>query len=292
MATRSHPGARPARRHFAAGYTAVEAARIVGLPESRIRTLARAGVLEPRRGRRGEHRFTFHDLVVLRAARDLLQRFTVRRVQRALLRLRDQLPRGRGLAGARIVAAGDDIVVQAGGAAWEPETGQRVLGFAVADLAHAVAPLVRRAARAARQVEPDLDAEEWFALGCEMEACDAASARDAYRRTLELDPAHFDARVNLGRLLHEAGEVAAAEANYQLALRLRPHDPTAAFNLGVALEDLHRPAEALRAYERAVESDPACADAHYNLAHLYEILGRPRHALRHLQTYRALVQGS
>jgi tetratricopeptide (TPR) repeat protein len=273
-----------ARTAFASGYTTTDVGRLLGLSPVQIRAWVRAGCVEPRRGPRSEYRFSFQDLVVLRTARELMAHVPARRVTRALKRLRRQLPRGRGLAGVRLTAEGDDIVVREGGKAWEPESGQA--------LAADVAPLARQSARDAQQVEQDLQAEDWYDLACEMEAIDPAQARDAYRRALELDPEHFDARVNLGRLLHEAGELAAAEANYRLALRLRPEDATAAFNLGVALEDLRRPAEALRAYERAIASDPHYADAHYNLAHLYEALGRPRNALRHLQAYRSLVQGA
>jgi len=50
------------------------------------------------------------------------------------------------------------------------------------------APLARRRAAAARRVEEDLDAEQWFALGLELEVSEADEARDAYRRALELDP--------------------------------------------------------------------------------------------------------
>jgi len=276
--------------HFKTGYTTAEAARALGLTESQVRACVRAGYIEPRTGPRREHRYTFQDLVVLRTAKALLEEFPPRRVKRALTRLREQLPQGHGLAAVRITAEGDDIVVRDGAAAWKPESGQVVLDFQVATLVQRVAPLARRAADAAQSAAQELDADDWYDLACEMENFDTGDARDAYRRTLELDPEHFDARVNLGRLLHEAGEVAAAEANYRLALRLRPQDATAAFNLGVALEDLRRPSEALTAYERAIAADPDCADAHYNLAHLYESLGKPRNALRHLQAYRSLVQ--
>ena len=41
---------------------------------------------------------------------------------------------------------------------------------------------------------------------------------DVYRRALGMNPDHVDARVNLGRLLHEDGEIDAAEAEYRQAL--------------------------------------------------------------------------
>jgi len=273
----------------ASGYTATEVARWLGVPPSRIHAWVRAGFVTPQRGVRNELRFSFPELVVLRAAKTLADQVPPRRALRALQRVRRQLPHGRGLAGVRFTVQGDEIVVHDGGTAWEPESGQARFDFDAAPPGRATRAASQPVALPAAGTPAAPDAEAWFERGCETEAVDPAEARDAYRRALELDPSHVDARVNLGRLLHEAGEVAAAEANYRLALGVRPGDATAAFNLGVALEDLQRPAEAAGAYETALAADPAYADAHYNLAHLCEQLGRPRHALRHWQQYRSLT---
>ncbi len=274
----------------ARGYTASEAARLLEISVGEIHSWVRSDVVAPGRGPRNEYRFSFQDLVVLRAARSLASELPARRVKRALRRLRAQLPHGRGLAGVRLAVEGEEIVVRDGQVAWEPESGQAVLDFGAPRLVPGVAVLPARGAAASPGGRTEIDAESWFDLGCELESENTGQARDAYRRALELDPEHFDARINLGRLLHESGEFSAAEANYRLALRTRPGDATASFNLGVALEDQRRPAEALQAYEQAIATDPRYADAHYNLSQLYERLGRPTEALRHLQTYRALIE--
>ena len=99
-----------------------------------------------------------------------------------------------------------------------------------------------------------------------------------------------DAHVNLGRLLHEAGELAEAERHYRATLGLRPDDATAAFNLAVAIEDQGREDEALEQYERAITIDGRNADAHYNAARLYEKIGKYTAAIRHLRAYRELVR--
>lgn len=125
-------------------------------------------------------------------------------------------------------------------------------------------------------------AEDWYEQACELEDDAPGEALEAYRRALELDAAHADARVNLGRLLHARGDVAAAEVHYLRALAAAPRHATAWFNLGVALEDRDRPAEALTAYERALANDPTLTDAHFNAALLCERAGRPQDALRHL----------
>ena len=116
-------------------------------------------------------------------------------------------------------------------------------------------------------------------------------ARRAYLKSLELDPHHAGAHLNLGRLLHEAGELREAEVHYRCALEDAGHRAVAAYNLGVVLEDQALLDEALFAYARAVEANPQLADAHHNLARLLERLGRTTDAIRHLNTYRRLVHG-
>src|SRR3989454_6456123 len=272
------------------GYTSRDVAKLLGLTVAQVRGFARDGFLTPGRGPRGELQFSFQDLVILRTAKGLVAaRIATRRIRGALKRLRAQLPRGRSLAELRIAAEGDRIVVSDGEATWSPESGQMQLDFAVADLATRAAPMARRAAKAARQVEDELSAADWYELGLELEVATPAEARDAYRRALELDAHHADAHVNLGRLLHEQGLVEEAERHYRLALRENPQPATAAVNLAIALEDLGRPPAALDAYRAALATDPRLADAHYNVARLYEKVGKKAAALRHLSSYRRLT---
>lgn len=272
------------------GYTTSDVAKLLGLSPAQIRAFARDGRLAPARGRDRSLRFSFQDLVILRTAKGLVSaRVPTRRVRAALRRLRRQLPLGRSLAELRVAAEGGRVVVYDGEAAWNPESGQLQLHFAVADLASRAAPFARRTAAAARRAAADYDAEGWYELGIELEAVTPDEARDAYRRALELDVHHADARVNLGRLLHSAGLVDEAERHYRLALRDDPRHATAAYNLAVALEDAGRPADAVEAYRRALQIDRRLADAHHNLARLLEGFGKRAAALRHLGIYRRLV---
>jgi tetratricopeptide (TPR) repeat protein len=272
------------------GYTSQDAAKLLGLSLAQVRAFARDGFLTPSRGPRGELQFSFQDLVILRTAKGLVAaRIATRRIRGALKRLRAQLPRGRSLAELHIAAEGDRIVVSDGETTWSPESGQMQLDFAVAELATRAAPMARRAAKAARKVEDELSAGDWYELGLELEVATPAEARDAYRRALELDAHHADAHVNLGRLLHEQGLVEEAERHYRLALREAPDHATAAYDLGIALEDLGRPADAIEAYRAALVTDPRLADAHYNIARLYEKVGKKAAALRHFSAYRRLT---
>ncbi len=271
------------------GYRTRDVARALGISEAQVRGFARAGFAAPRRGPRGEMRFSFQDLVLLRAAGDLLAaRVPARRVRRALARLRGQLPEGHSLASVRITAEGDRVVVRDGRAAWQPESGQGVLDFGVAEVAERVAPLIERAAR---ETGP-LSAEAWYQWGCDLEDGAPGPAREAYRKALALDPGHAGANLDLGRLLHEGGDPGGAEACYRRALERRPGDAVAWFNLGVALEDQRRPEEALAAYGRALALDPGLADAHHNASRLCERLGRKKEALAHLRDYRRLTRGA
>lgn len=267
------------------GYTTAEASRMIGLSAAQIRSFVRSGFLEPARGRRREYRFRFQDLVVLRAARDLVaEKVPPRRLRRVLRDLRSQLPRGRSLAELRISFEAGNIVVRSGGQAWEPESGQRLLDFEVAELAAKAAPLAPVLVE--RAGDPSsLSAEDWYELGFELEASSIDQARSAYEHALEIDVEHVDAHLNLGRLLHEEGDPQAAFSHYQEALTVRPGDATAAFNLGVAQQDLGKAEEALACYRAALESDPTLADAHFNLAVLLEAMGDAAGTIRHLKAY-------
>ncbi len=246
----------------------------------------RAGFLTPGRGPRGALRFSFQDLVLLRAAKGLVDgKISARRVRRALGHLRDRLPTGRPLSALSISAHGRLIVVRDGTRVFEPESGQVLFDFDTASLGERAAPIV-----SASRAVPARTAEAWFAWGCEIEIADAEAARRAYEQAIALDPQHADALVNLGRLRHEAGEPALARVLYERALETRPEDPVAAFNLGVALEDLGESRLAMAAYRRALKHDPRCADAHYNLARLYERRGEHTRAMRHLGAYQRLMR--
>jgi len=270
-------------------YTAKSVARLADLSVGQVRSYAREGLLQADRGPRGEYLLSFQDLVLLRAARVLMAaRIRPRKVRTVLRNLRRQLPTDRPMTGVQLSAEGERVVVRVGGAEWDPETGQARFRFDTASLQTRVAPHARRAPRP--RATGGEDAEDWHALGNDLETTAPDHAQRAYRRALDLDPDHFDSRVNLGRLLHEQGNLRAAEAHYRLALASRPNDATALFNLAVCLEDLGATGEAIATYLEAVAADTACADAYYNLARLYETIGDTAAAVRHLKTYRKLTE--
>ncbi len=268
-----------------AGYTLAQVQQRIGLTRGAVSGLVAAGFVTPTRGPRGAWRFAFHDLLLLRTAHALRRaRVAPRRIVSALSTLRRTLPDELPLAGLRITAAGNKVVVRdRGGATWEPDSGQQVLDFEVASVAGDVAFLDTDGDAAA-------GADAWFRAGQLAEGNDAAAAESAYRAALACDPAHVDASLNLGALLCERGRCDDADALYAAALAAGADDARLHFNHAIALEDRQQVDDALAAYERALDRDPRLADAHWNSALLLEARGDARAALRHYSAYRRLVR--
>jgi tetratricopeptide (TPR) repeat protein len=277
------------------GYATRDVAALLGLSVSQVRSYIRDGFLAPAQGARGEYRFSFQDLILLRTAKGLLAaKVPRRRIRVALQKLQQQLPEGKPLTGVRITAQGHQVVVRDGHELWDPASGQIFLDFDVAELQRKAATLVpvtdSRTKTIKTKKEPS-SAETWFYEGIELEEEDPEGAIAAYRRALEHEPDMPDLHLNLGRLLHEKGELTAAELHYRRAVELQPEEPVAIFDLGVALQDQERFEEAAAAYEKAIALDDSFADAHYNLATVYEALGERQAAFRHLKSYKTLIGG-
>ncbi len=258
-------------------YTLADAAAVLGTSEARVLQLVDAGLPEraDRLRRPGARALTFQDLVLLRSAKRLVdQAIAPARVADALRQARARLPAGRPVSALRLEAAGRQVVVREGPARIAADSGQVLL-----DLEFAPFP--------APATVSELDALHSEAQSLEDRA--PARARELYTELLARAPGHADAHVNLGRLLHEAGQLTAAQTHYRAALAARPGDATAAYNLAVALGDQGRTADAVHWYETALRSDPQLAEAHYNLACLHERRGQPVLALRHLKEYRRLA---
>lgn len=267
------------------GYTTREAAELAGLSPHQVRHYARRGLLEPRRGARGELRFDFSDMVLLRTARALREQLvSPRRAFAALLELKAHLGNVETLASLRILADGGRVVVRDEQALWDVRTGQGHLDFSVRELAGEVADLRER------RFDEDpwaLDSDDFFNLGVDLEEVDPQRSVDAYRRALELDPSNVDAHVNLGRLFQSRALLEEAAAEYTRALEAAPDHQLALFNLGTLYDELEDLEAAVACYSRATE----VADAHYNLCRIFEIRGDEVAALRHLRRYRQLMGG-
>jgi len=270
-------------------YSVRDVQRVLRLSPAVTRGLIRAGFVKAGRGPRRAYRLSFQDLIVLRAARALIDaRIPAKRIRRSLERLRRELPASLPLSGLAISAVGDRVVVRDGETRWQADSGQYLLGLDVT-LEEGVLQVVEHRAEPAAAATAAPPAVDWFAQGLALENTDPEAAVTAYRQATDENPRNAPAWINLGRLLHVLGRTVEAEEVYRRALGHAGQDPLLLFNQAVLLEDVGKTAGALDAYQAALAGDPDLADCHYNLARLYESLGRQQHAIRHLGEYRRLV---
>jgi tetratricopeptide (TPR) repeat protein len=260
----------------------------LGVSRRVVSGLIGAGFVTPSRGARGEYRFTFQDVVLVRTALQLrAARIPPRKIILALSQLRTALPDELPLTGIRVSAVGSDVVVKTGPSQWDAITGQLLLDFEVAQVKGDVvfletAPSGKKAAH---------QAEEWYELGDQLRTSDVNGAEQAYKKAIALSPKpYYAAYVDLGALLCEVGSRCEdALAVFDEALSYFPEDAVLHFNRAIALEELARFDDAERAYRRCLQLDPKYADAHHNLAILLETRGDRQGLLRHLSAYRRLT---
>ena len=267
-------------------YGVEEVQRVLRLSRGTIRGLVRKGFVKPARERRA-WRFSFKDLVVLRAARDLsAAKVPARRINRSLGELRRSLPDEAPLSGLQISAVGAAVVVREGAQRWQADSRQYLLAFDV----EVNGSGLRIVDHCRTGGDTDATAEDWFREGLRLEDEDRQKAIAAYRKATELDRGFAEAWLNWGRLLQSMGLFSRAEGVYGSGLRrVREHAPLH-FNLAVLLEDMGHDDDALESYREAIRIDPSLADAHFNLAHLYYERGEDQAAFRHLGQYRRLTQ--
>ena len=272
-------------------YDTKDLERLFGLPASAVRALARAGNIHPVR-RSGKLHYSFHDLVVLRTASALrAAKISSQRINKTLQELRCALPEGSALNKISLTALGNRIAIREGQSLRESESGQYALALEIVEEKGRLHVITRPDATAAPAALSDIaageshanSADDHYQRALQLEDGNPQAAQKAYESCLKADPDHWEARINLGRLLHLAGRLADAERVYRVGAKA---DPFIAFNLAVVLEDLEREPDAIVAYREALALDPQFADAHFNLARLYERAQDPKASLRHLLAYR------
>jgi Flp pilus assembly protein TadD len=272
-------------------YTLRDIQGMFGISRAVVSSLVAAGLVSPTRGARGEYRFSFQDVVMLRTAHSLhASRVQRQRIIQSLKGLREAQSADQPLTGLRICAVGKDVAVKGRDGRWQAVTGQLLIDFEAHNEAGRGEGTVHALRRPTRVADPG-SARDWFALGCQSEGGGGRNdgeAEAAYRRALALDPDYLDPYLNLGCLLCDAGRYAEAVALYREALRHFADEALIHFNLAVALEDLGESEAALESYDACIALSPDFADAHFNVARLHQVLGDKRRAIRHFNHYRKL----
>ncbi len=268
-------------------FSTAQIAKILKVRPAWVRAQARRTLVDPERTRSGHFRYSFQDIVLLRAARRLCgPRLSTRRIAEILGELSQTLPEDRSLSSVQLRRVGGRILARDAEALWEPESGQTLLDFE--SVAGTRVAELRVQAYGVRETD---SAADWFDLALEYEnGGSTGEAERAYRRACERDPLHVNSRINLGRLRHAADALEEAEALYREALDIDACHPIALFNLGVVLEDRDDIAAAIDCYKRSIDADPEIAEAHYNLARLYVRQASEAEAIRHYARYKALTR--
>lgn len=271
-------------------YSTQKVADLVGMKPDQVRHFVRRNVLQPGRGPKGEYRFAFQDMVLLRTAKGLIESdISARELFRALRRLKAGAKSLPALSSVRMEAHSGAVVIRNEDKLWNAQTGQGCLEFAPSGPGRsdggALAPLWSGVEDEPQDPE-ELDSDEWRQLGVDLEDWDAGKAFEAYERALELDPRNADAHVNIGRLYQLKGQLKNAKRHYEMAVEAAPHHQLAHYNLGTLFDELSEGELAANFYHRA----PDVPDAHYNLARIFRQRGDELAYRRHRQLYQRLLK--
>jgi DNA-binding transcriptional MerR regulator len=283
--TATSPSPADGREPVSDVFTRREVAKLLGVTETRLRSLDRAKIVSPS-GQRGKQRaYTFQDLIALRATRELLEhRVRLRDVARAIGALRHALPRvTRPLQELRIVGDGRSVVVKSEGGTFEPITGQMVLDFQVQALRDDVVRVLRPETSQARaRTAYDLYVQ---ASALDEDPATYGQAEELYERAIRLDPTLAIAYTNLGNIRFRRGDEKGAVDLYRRAIDVDTRQPEAHYNLGYVMLERGDARGATAYFEQALLGDPRFADAHFNLAMAWEQLGERGRARPHWRKY-------
>ncbi|HFE45414.1 MAG TPA: MerR family transcriptional regulator [Nannocystis exedens] len=277
-------------------YRTRDVSRLFGLPESRLRYWAQTGFIRPSRRIDGGVFYDFRDLIAIKVAKELLAAgLSLQRVRRSLAALKTKLPGvTTPLARLRIRCEHDTVIVDESEHAYEAQSGQVLLNFAVESLREEVAQVLTLPLAKGGESALPCDAYEWFLRGCEREAEwdgidpeDPAfvAAKEAYERAIDGDPGLASAYTNLGALLAAGGDLDGARDNFDQALYFDSEQPEAQANLAALALRSGDPETAAAGYRLLLEGCPDHLEGHYGLARALIEIGAKDQALAHLQRF-------
>ena len=188
------------------------------------------------------------------------------------------------------------IRVDIAGRTMEPQTGQLLLDFKGPEIDKLLKfpGQSNRSSKDEEELRNRAEAERWFERAIALERSDAPieEIREAYEKTLELDPVSTGALVNLGTIYFNIRSFAKAEKFYTRAIEADPGYALAHFNLGNLYDEKGEREQARVHYERALAINPSYSDAHYNLGLLHQNTGQSMKAVHHWKAYLKLDPSS
>ena len=276
-------------------YSREEVRRFLNLSERQLRSWEEQGFITVRSS------FGFPELLALRTLMHLRShRVSPTRIREALEALR--LTIGNGVdpltelriyvepppANARR-ATRPRIRVDIAGRTMEPQTGQLLLDFKGPEIDKLLKfpGQTKRSTEDEREMRNRAEAERWFERAIALERSDAPieEVKEAYEKTLELDPVSTGALVNLGTIYFNIRSFVKAEKFYARAVSADPNYALAHFNLGNLYDEKGERDKAREHYERSLLINATYSDAHYNLALLYQNSGQSMKAVHHWKAY-------
>ncbi len=256
------------------------AARILAVSPERIRYWVKRQFINPSVIRGRNFRFAFHDLIMMRLAKDLLPtRSHLNPVQRCFDRVRNLIGTARPVSSLKLENLDGRIVVRDGAACFEAETGQLVFDFE-----RRVKGKVEEGFGAAR-------ARERFEEARRLAEEDPLKALTIYSDLVNREPVNFDANMRLAALLEHEGDLKGAMRHYLCAASIVPASSEVHFKLGLLYRRSGESDAAIRSLNRAIECDPTMVEAHRNLAEIFDQLGRKRDSIKHLSAIHRLIKG-
>jgi tetratricopeptide (TPR) repeat protein len=288
-------------------YSLRDAARILALPESRLRYWMQTGFVGPTVRKGGRFYYTFTDLVATKSAKDLTDvGLSTQKIRKHVDALRKALPETTSpISKLRICSDGETIVALDEHAAFEPIGGQVVMAFTLPSFGEHVTstlaiprvePSDELAANSGATPQAVIDnptdanggvtAYRYFVEACAAEdRGESESAEHLFRQAIDLEPNMAAALTNLGNLMYRQGEMAEARRFYERALEHDPSQPEARYNLANVLEDVGELELAIAELRRVCAMSPEFADAHYNLGIMLAQVGGSQQARSHLERY-------
>jgi len=109
------------------------------------------------------------------------------------------------------------------------------------------------------------------------------NAVDHFQRTVSIDPDHFDAYFNLGRIYRRDKKYDLARKNLENATRISPKIPAAWEELGYVLTALNETKKAILAFQKALELDQGNPTTRTNLGKVLVADGANDAAIGHFQ---------